>query len=78
MNGEFICPECGSRKASDGRFVETEYDEADVWSGVLQMWRCADCKSVIPAHLCERWDGLSVEGAQKEWREVFRESQPMW
>ena len=79
MNLEkFICPECGSRRALDAWFVDGPLIEGDAWSGVLQMLRCEQCRSIIPAHLAELWDDLSVEQAQKEWREIYRNSQPQW
>ena len=75
---EFVCPECGGRKASERRFVDGPFDEADAWSGVLQQMRCDNCHSVIPAHLGERRDNLTVVEAQQEWRKIYRDSQPDW
>jgi len=75
---KFICPECGSRRALDAWFVDGPLIEGDAWSGVLQMLRCEQCRSIIPAHLAEHWDDVSVEQAQKEWREIYRNSQPQW
>ena len=75
---KFICPECGSHAVGEMLMVETHFDEADAWSGVLQRYRCRDCASVIPAHLGERWDDQTIEQAQSEWREIYRDSQPEW
>lgn len=72
---EFICPECGSREVSKTVFVTTVPVPEDPWSEVLQRLTCGQCESVIPAHLGQRWDNLSVEAAQKEWREIYRPKQ---
>ena len=70
----FLCPECGSEQAGICCMVSTRFspDPDDVWSGVLQIIECAHCGFSIPAHLGERWDGLSIEDAQQEWREQYR------
>jgi hypothetical protein len=78
MENRFICPECGSGEASASQFVETRYDRVDVWTAVAHRYLCAQCRSVVPAHLGELWDGLSLERAQKEWQEAYRRSQPRW
>lgn len=71
--GDFVCPECGSREADSTVMVETVLREGDPWSGVLQRITCRGCGREIPAHLGELWDGISVEQARSEWREVYRE-----
>jgi hypothetical protein len=70
----FICPECGSGEAGivahispDPRLIGT-----DPWAGVLETIQCGNCRRNIPAHLAERWNGLSLEEARKEWRKVYR------
>ena len=73
---EFICPECGSHETGGKTHVSTVPDERDPWSGVLVRIRCASCRAVIPAHLAERWDNVSLEEARKQWREIYRDSQP--
>lgn len=73
-NGDFICPECGSTEASTYEMVSTDYDSQDPWSGVLQRITCAKCDFVIPAHLAERWDEMSVEDARQEWQAEYRET----
>ena len=70
--GEFVCPECGSRDAELAVMVEPVFREDDPWSGVMQWITCDSCSREIPAHLGERWGGISVEEAGKEWREVYR------
>jgi len=75
---EFICPECGSQKPGVASLVEREFIEGDAWSAILQEYQCPQCRSIIPAHLAERSDELTVEQAQREWREVYRDSQPEW
>ena len=34
---------------------------------------CAKCLFEIPIHLAERWGGISVEDAMKEWRDLYRD-----
>ncbi len=79
MNDEakdFLCPECGAREFSNVIYVTTIPDENRPWSYVLKRITCRQCQSIIPAHLGERWDDLSVEAAHKEWKEIYRDSQP--
>ena len=74
----FICPECGSDIGNELLMVETLFEPNDVWSGVLQRYRCKACRSVIPAHLAERWDNRSVVAARTEWQNIYRATQPEW
>ena len=69
---EFICPECGSHDSGMELMVSPDVNKLDSWSHVLQRIQCARCQSTIPAHLAERWNNLSVEEAQKEWRKDYR------
>ncbi len=39
---------------------------------VLQTFDCAECFNTIPAHLAQRWEGMTIEEAQQEWADVFR------
>jgi hypothetical protein len=73
-SGEFICPECGSLNAGGTLHLSTVPDPEVPWSSVLKIIDCADCHRTIPAHLAERWDGLTIEAAQNEWREIYRDS----
>jgi hypothetical protein len=68
----FICPECSSRESSIILNVETAHGDADPWTGVLQRIICAQCGSVIPAHVGERWNGMSIAAAQREWKKTYR------
>ena len=72
MDNEFICPECGSKKAGMQSMVSrptpTRGNE-DPWASILQDIECLSCKKIIPAHLAERWDDISIEEAKKEWRD---------
>jgi hypothetical protein len=70
----FICPECGSTEASSLLMVSTTFDPRDPWSSVLQRITCAKCDYVIPAHLGERWNNISIEDAQQEWQKEYRET----
>ena len=74
----FICPECGSRELGEMRLAEKIFVAGDVWSAILQEDQCTQCGSIIPAHLAERWNGLSLEKARAEWREIYRDCQPDW
>lgn len=68
---QFICPHCGSDKSDIAICVSREYNEDDVWSAILQFISCSECQYNIPTHLAERWNGLSVEEAKTQWREIY-------
>jgi|TARA_Y100000310_G_C20578950_1_gene761976 hypothetical protein len=78
MENEFICPECGSKEAGEHMMVSKEPPTAkskeDPWASVLQQTECASCKKIIPIHLGERWDNISIEAAKKEWKELYRKT----
>jgi hypothetical protein len=75
---DFICPECGSHKTDVTILVDGGDDGCDPWNATMQVHLCAGCHTGIPAHLGERWNNRSIEQAQKEWREIYRDSQPGW
>jgi hypothetical protein len=65
---QFICPECGSEECDP-----TNLNQASKRvPGLRRDLVCARCRFEIPAHLAERWGGISVEEARKEWRLVYR------
>jgi hypothetical protein len=65
---QFLCPECGSQEPEP-----TSPGEATKrGTGMRRGYVCADCQFEIPAHLAERWGGISVEDARSEWRVVYR------
>ena len=68
----FICSECGSLEASLHTMVSPIPDADDAWSDILQTMTCAGCGFDIPAHLAERWDGITIEQAQQEWRKIYK------
>lgn len=72
QRGEFVCPECGSTEAEEVLNVSTVFTIGDPWSAVLQRIACSSCQMVIPAHLGERWGGLSRADAEKEWHSRYR------
>ncbi len=78
MSEEFICPECGSKEAGMqamvSRSMPTGEKNEDPWASVLQDIECASCKMIIPVHLGERWDNISIKEAQKEWKELYRKT----
>ena len=78
MDNEFICPECGSKKAGMQSMVSrptpTGEKNEDPWASILQDIECLSCKKIIPAHLAELWDDISIEEAKKEWRELYRKT----
>ena len=78
MCNEFICPECGSKEASENMMVSREppigKNDEDPWASILQQMKCASCKNIIPTHLGERWDNMTIESAQKEWKELYRKT----
>lgn len=63
----FICPECGWEEDSCVEIVRKR------GNGRRRGRVCASCNLEIPMHLAERWGGISVEDAKKEWREVYRD-----
>jgi hypothetical protein len=69
---DFLCPECGSHDAAENLMVSQHYDPSIPHSGVLQYISCAACRYRIPAHLAERWDGITDDEAASEWRREFR------
>ncbi len=50
--------------------------DTDPWRGVLQIITCGDCGRDVPAHLAERWNGLTVDEARRDWLAVYRDSRP--
>jgi len=68
----FICPECGSEKESLIMMVETEPDDSNPWSMVLNRIECADCAQIIPAHLAQRHASMTCKEAREEWLNVYR------
>jgi len=66
--GEFICIECGSKREGESLMMEKIQgnNSNDPWSLVLQQIECLDCKSILPTHLAERWNGVSFEEAKDE------------
>ena len=78
MDNKFICPECGSKEAGEHIMVSKEpptgKSKDDPWASILQQTECASCKMIIPDHLADRWDNMSIEEAQKEWKEIYRKT----
>jgi hypothetical protein len=75
-DGQFICPECGAATPAEELNVSTSYDPAEPRTAVLHWIRCGGCRRSIPAHLGERWRGMTVAAAQAEWRARFRDRPP--
>ena len=75
----FICPNCGSSKCSGFVFVNpkplssSNEQTWSLWSMVQQVLTCGECEATIPAHLAERWEGMTVEEAKEEWARVYRD-----
>ena len=61
----FLCPECGGGTVSTVTMVSPALDPSDPWSAVCQVLECTGCGSGIPAHLGQRWGGISFEVAQE-------------
>ena len=75
MNQEFICPNCGSTESTDEQYISKDAPDpkdTNPWSSVLQIITCKQCRREIPAHLGERWNNISIEDAQKEWKKEYR------
>ncbi len=64
--GQLLCPECGAQQFG------LKNGENSRHRGVRRGYICPECHFEIPAHLAERWGGISVEDAQSEWRQVYR------
>jgi len=73
---KFICPECESKGGGEELLLSKEMNEKskDPWDSVLQQIECSSCGSVIPTHLAERWDNLSIKDAKKEWKEKYKKN----
>ena len=74
-SGGFICPECGSDQYTKGAFVSKEppmTKSKNPWDSVTQTMKCSSCKRIIPAHLGERWDKITIDEAKKEWNDDFK------
>jgi hypothetical protein len=72
---EFICPECGCKESGEEILMSKEppaTKNKNPWAGVMQKVVCNDCNMIIPTHLAERWDNLSIEQAKDEWVKLYR------
>ena len=47
-------------------------NNSEPWSSVTQVIKSDSCKKTIPAHLGERWDGITLEQAKKEYLEKYK------
>lgn len=76
--GPFICPECLCETADSTMLPSPDPsvrpEDRTAWYFVLQTIECGGCSMSIPAHLAERWGGISLEQAREEWRTIFRPS----
>ena len=75
--GGFICPECGSKDAYTGLCISKPQPTGknfDPWQVVTQQSECESCKMAIPDHLGYRWNNMSIEKAQKEWKKIYRKT----
>ena len=71
----FICPECGCKESGEEILMSKEPPSTkskNPWASVMQQVECNDCKKIIPSHLAERWDNLTVEQAKDEWVKLYR------
>ena len=72
----FICPECSSTEIESEQFLSLEptntKQEKNPWASVLQIIICSTCKIKIPSHLGERWNDISFQEAQEEWKLKFK------
>lgn len=78
----FVCPECGSEHerqrilCSPPALTFVGEIETQPWLGVLEVIVCDGCGYHVPAHLGERWDGLTESTAEDEWRRTYRDGAP--
>ena len=72
---DFICPNCGSTK-EEGRILLSKEPvlnkKRNAWASVLEQVTCKDCRSIIPTHLAERWNNISIDEAKKEWANLYK------
>ena len=78
---KFICPECNSKEEPAERILvskdspsDSTSKKSDPWDSVLNQMECVSCHMIIPAHLGERWDDLSLEQAQKQWKDLYKKN----
>ena len=72
-NENFIYPNCNSKEILEQMFLSIEApNNSDPWSSITQVIKCEGCKKTIPAHLGERWDGITFEEAKKEYLEKYK------
>ncbi len=75
----FICPNCRSSNCRGLAFVDPSWTfgigspSKSPWDFVFQLRVCGDCGATIPAHLAERWEGMTVEEAEEKWKRVYRD-----
>ena len=75
----FICPNCRSPNCSGLAFVDPPWTfglgrpSGSPWNFVFQLRFCRDCRATIPAHLAERWEGMTVKEAKEEWERLYRD-----
>ena len=75
-NENFICPNCNSKEILEQKFLSIEApNNSDPWSSVTHVIKCDSCKMTIPAHLGERWNGITFEEAKKEYLEKYSDVQ---
>ena len=71
-NENFICPNCNSKEILEQMFLSIDApNNSDPWSCVTQVIKCDSCKMTIPAHLGERWDGITLDQAKKEYLKKY-------
>ena len=73
-NEDFKCPNCECEEILEQKFLSIEEpNDLNPWSSVTQVIKCDSCKKTIPAHLGERWDGITFEEARKEYFKKFND-----
>ena len=72
-NDDFKCPNCECEEILEQKFLSIEEPNvSNPWSSVTQVIKCDGCKKTIPAHLGERWDGITLEQAKKGYLEKYK------
>ncbi len=67
----FICPNCRSTKCRGQAFVDPGWTfgignpSESPWDFVFQLRFCGECGATIPAHLAERWEGMTWRRQRK-------------
>ena len=73
---DFLCPACGGSEPLMTTHISPSFDSGRPSTHILMRITCGNCENSIPAHLAERWGGISIADAKTEWLNEYCESAP--